>query len=152
MVAAVLAESDAEPKPDSDPKPITKADSDALIYYNTYGYWPVGYTGYYYHYPYYIYGRKKRSAAPESAPEAAALTQPGSDANLHYSSYEHLPADAYTGHYYPHPYHLYGRKKRSPESDPEATPEGKADPHLYYYYTYPYYYGYYYYPYYWYGK
>jgi len=145
------AEAESEPEPN--PKAITKADSDALIYYNTYGYWPAAYTGYYYtHGLYGLYGRKKRSPESEPAPESSAITKADSDAWYYYTTYGHWPA-GYTGYYYTHPYVLYGRKKRSPESEPEATPEGKADP--YYvstYYTYPAYYTYSYYPYVWYGK
>jgi hypothetical protein len=143
--------------PESEPAPessaITKADSDAWYHYTTYGSWPVGYTGYYYsHGLYSLYGRKKRSPESEPAPESSAITKADSDAWYYYTTYGHWPV-GYTGYYYTHPYVLYGRKKRSPESEPEATPEGKADP--YYvstYYTYPAYYTHSYYPYVWYGK
>merc|ERR1712038_1448082 len=157
----------AEPESDAKPHADSKADADALAWYASYGYWPVGYTGYYYThgYPlaYSLYGRKKRAADAEAAPEAEPVSKADADALIYYTTYGVLPV-GYTGYYYTHPYVLYGRKKRAAEAEPRPSAEPHADSeadaealaHYRLYGYWPRYYtGYYYYagyPYYWYGK
>merc|ERR1739845_166467 len=110
----------AEPESDAKPHADSKADADALAWYASYGYWPVGYTGYYYThgYPlaYSLYGRKKRAADAEAAPDAEPVSKADADALIYYTTYGVLPV-GYTGYYYTHPYVLYGRKKREADAD-----------------------------------
>merc|ERR1711981_610062 len=90
-------------KRSADSEPITKADSDAYLYYNTYGSWPTGYTGYYYTHPYtYGYGHYLGKRSADSEP----ITKADSDAYLYYNTYGSWPV-GYTGYYYTHPY-TYG--------------------------------------------
>merc|ERR1739845_6265 len=110
----------AEPESDAKPHADSKADADALAWYASYGYWPVGYTGYYYThgYPlaYSLYGRKKGAADAEAAPDAEPVSKADADALIYYTTYGVLPV-GYTGYYYTHPYVLYGRKKRKADAD-----------------------------------
>ena len=106
LVASTIAE------PDSRPEGKSEADAEALIYYNTYGTWPVGYSGYYYThgYPYtYGYGHYLGKRSADSEP----ISKADSDAYLYYTHHGYFPT-GYTGYYYTHPYALssyyYGRK------------------------------------------
>merc|ERR1711993_12019 len=109
LAIVLLAGAFAEPVAES--KPEGKSAADALLYYNTYGYWPVWYTGY----THWI-GKRSADAKPEGKSDA--------DAYLYFTTYGYWPS-WYTG------YHLIG--KRSAEAD--AKPEGKSDADAWLYYT-----------------
>merc|ERR1711992_199570 len=106
----------AEPESDAEPHADSKADADALAWYGIHGYWPVGYTGYYYThgYPltYSLYGRKKRAAEAEPRPSAEphADSEADAEALAHYRLYGYWPR-YYTGYYYyaGYPYYWYGK-------------------------------------------
>merc|ERR1712077_177241 len=116
----------AEPESDAKPHADSKADADALAWYASYGYWPVGYTGYYYTHPYVLYGRKKREADAEPHADSKA----DADALAWYGIHGYWPV-GYTGYYYTHgyplAYSLYGRKKRAAEAEPRPSAEPHAD-------------------------
>ena len=120
----------AEPESDAKPHADSKADADALAWYASYGYWPIGYTGYYYThgYPlaYSLYGRKKRAADAVATPDAEPVSKADADALIYYTTYGVLPV-GYTGYYYTHPYLLYGRKKREADAEPHADSKADAD-------------------------
>merc|ERR1712080_605987 len=100
--------------------------ADAWLYYTTYGYWPVWYTGYHGYGGYHYLG--KRSAVAE--PEADAKPEGKSDADawIYYTTYGYWPA-WYTGYHGDGGYHYLGKRSA------DAKPEGKSDADAWLYYT-----------------
>merc|ERR1711872_1211635 len=121
VLLAFVALAQAEAQPDAVAAP--EADADGGLYGFHYPYYNLGYYGY----PRYVFGRKRRDAEAEAAPDADA----NADAGLLYGS--HYPY--YNLGYYGYPRYVFGRKRREAEAAPDA--DASADAGLYRYH-YPY--------------
>merc|ERR1711872_544266 len=126
VLLAFVALAQAEAQPDA----VAAPEADAGLYGFHYPYYNLVYYGY----PRYIFGRKRRDAEAEAAPDADASADAGLLYGFHYPYYN-------LG-YYGYPRYVFGRKRR----DAEAAPEADADAgyHGYYpHYNYGRYYGHY---------
>merc|ERR1711872_159348 len=107
VLLAFVALAQAEAQPDA-AQCLRKADADAGLYHPYYNY---GYYGF----PRYVFGRKRRDADAEAAPDADANADAGLLYGFHYPYYN-------LG-YYGYPRYVFGRKRR----EAEAAPDAEAD-------------------------